>query len=227
MERPDRRLPRPPVPRFRAEFAAIIEPPLRDIPESPAPEIEGGFETFKGERHEVGTDEEPLRLARETALRDERVRTVLGEGRSSIVGVSRRIDDKERREPSLVLVAYRYDDARAVEVWLEGEGGELQVSDVREVDYQPPPSDEELEQAIELARHAVGDQLRADEEPMAILTSDVEPGDRHHGRRRFSVGFGPGDERQPRVRTLIDLGDERVLAIETLEAEREDEEQAQ
>jgi hypothetical protein len=222
----ERQLPGPPVARIRAEFPAIIEPPLRDIPESTGLEIEGGFELFKGERQEVGEHEEVLDRVREVALGDERVRQVLGDGRFTVVGISHRVDDKERREPTLVLVAYSYDKARGIEVRLEGESAELRVSEVLEVDYQPPPSDEELEQAIELARRAVGDRLRDDYEAMPILTSDVESGDRHHGRRRFVVGFGPADERQPRVRTLVDLGAERVLAVETSEIEREDEEPA-
>lgn len=218
MERPDgdRDLAKPPSVRIRGEFPAIVEPALRDIPESPEPDIEGGFKAFEGERHDVAPDEPLLRVAREAALADERVRRALGDERFAVIGISRRVDDKERREAVAVLVAYRYHDDRAVEVWLGGPEEEPRVAEVLEVDYQPPPSDEELERAIELARggRGVAEQLDEGWEATGILTSDVDPGDRHYGRRRFVVGFGPAEERQPRVRALVDLGAERVLAVE-------------
>ena len=225
MERPirGRRLPRPPRVLERRDFPAIIEPALRDIPESPEPEIEGGFKLVETERHDVAAEERLAAAAREVALADERVQQVLGDSRFTVIGVSRRLDDKERREPLTVLVAYRYRDGRAVEVTLSGEE-DVRVADVQEVDYQPPPSDEELERAIAIARggRGVADHLVDDWETTVILTSDVEPGDRHYGRRRFVVGFGPADERQPRVRALVDLGSETTIAVDVASVERGD-----
>lgn len=213
----ERKLTRPPTARVRAEFPAIIEPALRDIPENLDAEIEGGFQLVEGERHDLAAHDRLLAAAREVALADERVRLALGDRRFALIGASRRLDDKERREPVTVVVAYRYEDARAVEVWLTGEADDLRVAEVQEVDYQPPPADDELRRAIELARGArgVAEQMADGWEATAILASDVEPGDRHYGSRRFIVGFGPADERMPRVRALVDLGVERVLAVET------------
>ena len=222
----ERNVPRPPRVGVRREFPAVIEPALRDIPESPDQEIEGGFKIFESKRHNLAEEERLIQAARTAALAEERVQRVLAGQRYSVIGVSRRLDDKERREPATVLVAYRYGDERAVEVWLDGNVEELRVSDVREVDYQPPPSDEELERAIQLARggRGVAEHLMDGYEATAILASDVESGDRHHGHRRFVVGFGPADERQPRIRALVDLGAERVLAVEVERTERQDEE---
>jgi hypothetical protein len=216
-------LPRPPRVGLRGEFAAVVEPALRDIPEFEGLDIEGEAELVTVERGDVAEQEELLELARKVALADERVQRLLGKARHSVIGVSLRADDKERREPvRAVLVAYRYDEERAVEVWLDvGGRGDATVAEVVEVDYQPPPSDEEIERAIELARkgRGVAERLEEEFEATAILTSDVEPGDRHHGRRRFAVGFGPPDERMPRIRALVDLGAEAVLAVYASEEE--------
>jgi hypothetical protein len=224
VKRPASRLPRPPRALVRGEFAAVIEPALRDIPEFPGPDLESDAEPVDVERSEDAEREELLHLARKAALADERVQRLLGEGRYSVIGVSLRVDDKERREPPrAVLVAYRYEEERAVEVWLDvGGHGDVTVAEVLEVDYQPPPSDEEIERAIEIARggRGVAERLEDDFEATAILASDVEPGDRHHGRRRFAVGFGPPDERMPRIRALVDLGAETVLALYVSEEER-------
>jgi hypothetical protein len=223
VKRPASRLPLPPRARVRGEFAAVIEPALRDIPEFSGPDIETEPERVDVERGDEREREEMLRIARETALADERVQRLLGEGRHSVIGVSLRTDDKERREPlRAVLLAYRYDEEQALEVWLDvGDGGDITVADLVEVDYQPPPSDEELERAIEIARRGRGVRERLEDgfEATAILTSDVEPGDRHHGRRRFAVGFGPPDERMPRIRVLVDLGAETVLAAHVSDEE--------
>jgi hypothetical protein len=223
VKRPASRLPKPPRALVRAEFAAVIEPALRDIPEFPGPDVESDAESVDVERAEDAQREELLHLARKAALADERVQRLLGEGRYSVIGVSLRDDNKERREPPrAVLVAYRYEEERAVEVWLDvGGRGDVTVAEVLEVDYQPPPSEEEIERAIEIARGGgAAEGLEDDFEATAILASDVEPGDRHHGRRRFAVGFGPPDERMPRIRALVDLGAEAVLALYASEEER-------
>jgi hypothetical protein len=214
------RLPRPQLEAERAEAPAVIEPPLRDIPEYDGMYVEGGFQPFQSESFRVPVDDELARRVREVTLADERVQRVLGDSRHVVVGVSRRVDDKDRRTTATLLVAYRYDDERAVEVWLGGEEGDVQVAEVIEADYQPAPGDEETARAIELARgdRRLGRDIADDFEATVILTSDVAPGDRHYGRRRFIVGFGPADERQPRVRALVDLGADEVLAVEMSDA---------
>lgn len=216
---PDFKLPPPGREPLRAEAPAVIEPPLRDIPEFDGLEVDGGFEPFESERLRAPVDQELARRVREVSFADERVQRALGEARHVVIGVSRRVDDKDRRTTATLLVAYRYDDERAVEVWLDGEDGELQVADVVEADYQPAPADEEVERAIELARghRRLAGAIADDHEATVILASDVGPGDEHYGRRRFVVGFGPPDERAPRIRALVDLGAGEVLGVDLRE----------
>jgi hypothetical protein len=208
---------RPPRPPGLAEPPATIEPRLRDIPEFPGPDLADVIEPFDGGWTEPLVSESFVRAAREAAFADNRFQELLGDRRHAVIGVSRRLDDKERREPLAVLVAYSYERGRTIEAWLTGEEGNLDVADVAEADYQPAPSDDELARAIELARshERIAVALADDYEAQALLASDVEEGDLHHGTRRVVVGFGPADERQARVSALVDLGTEEVLAVQT------------
>jgi hypothetical protein len=213
----ERNVGRPPRFEGLAEPPPTIEPRLSDIPEFAGPDLEDVVTPV-----DAGLDEPPVtesfaRVAVETALGDDRLRELVHGGRHVVIGVSRRPDDKDRREVATLVVVYAYERGRAIEAWLAGDERELHVADVAEADYQPAPADDEIAHAIELARShgRIRDVLADEFEATAILASDVDAGDLHHGTRRFVVGFGPADERQPRIRALVDLGTEEVLAVET------------
>jgi hypothetical protein len=206
---------RPPrIPAFQ-EFPAVVEPALRDIEEPPETAIEG-FELVESQPVALPTGAELLDAAREIALSDDRFRRLLADKKYTVLGASRLRDDKERETPTSLLLLYSYTDEQTYRVWLAGEGGDLHVNDIEAIDEQPPASDEEIERAIGIARGAgdVKSHVLDGFEATALLTSSVEPGDRHYGRRRVVVGFGPSDERLPRVRVLVDLGAEEVLAVD-------------
>jgi len=213
MGKPDFEIGRPPASRFRAELPAIVEPPLIDIPEFPGPDVDS-FELFDGDR-DADDGRRVERIALDVAFSDEKVREVLGEQRHTVIGVTRRDDDKETDETVTLVVIYLYEDARAMEVHLLGDEKSLSVHEANLVDYHPPPSDEELERAIELARNSpLISWINANDfEPTAIVASDVDEGDQHFGTRRVLVGFGPPNERLPRIRALVDLGTETVIAV--------------
>jgi hypothetical protein len=197
------------------EFPAIVEPALRDIPEPPDSGIEG-WELVDTERVALPSATEVVQVTREVALADDRVRRLVADKRYVVLGASRLSDDKERESPTSVLLMYNYTDEQTYRVWLSDEDGDLRVRDVEEIDEQPQASDEEIERAIGIAREAdsVRRHLGEGFEANALLASAVEPGDRHYGRRRIVVGFGPADERLPRVRVLVDLSAEKVLAVD-------------
>jgi hypothetical protein len=210
-------LPRPPrVPPTLQEFPAVVEPALRDIDDPPETTIEG-FELVESQRAALPDATELVDTCREAAFADDRVRNFLADKRYRVLGASRLVDDKERETPASLLLVYSYTDEQTYRVWLAGEGGDLRVQDVEELDQQPPASDEEMEHAIQIASGAsdVESHLVDGYEATALLASSVEPGDRHYGHRRVVVGFGPPDERLPRVRVLVDLGTEEVLAVDS------------
>jgi hypothetical protein len=187
--------------------------PLRGMPEWPGPRLDSEPELFEAEPAQDFGD--LLALAEEIARADARVGEHLAGRRHAWLGASRLDAAKGKRGASVVVVIYDYERNVAVEVSLGGEGERLEVTGVEEVGYHPAPSDEEVERAIELARgdRRVAGHLSEDLEATAILVSDVEQGDRHHGHRRIDVGFGRPDERLPSVRALVDLGAERVLGV--------------
>jgi hypothetical protein len=216
MERRRASLPRPPrFPATLQEFPAVVEPPLRDIDDPPETTIEG-FELVEGQRAALPDATELVDTFREAAFADDRVRDLLADKRYRVLGASRLVDDKERETPTSLLLLYSYSDEQTYRVWLSDDGRDRRVQDIEEVDQQPPASDEEIERAIEIARGSgdVEPHVVDGYEATALLTSSVEPGDQHYGHRRVVVRFGPPDERLPRVRTLVDLGTEEVLAVD-------------
>ncbi len=208
--------PRPPRERAPQEFPPVIEPRLRDMPGFPGPEIEGGFQRVEGAAVPDRDRTEVLQRAQKVALADDRVRERLAGHRYAALGASLLEDRKEEPRDIRVLALFHdYEAGRTIEVELASAGKELSVARIEEVDYQPAPSDEELERAIALAREDPRLAARVSREltPMPILVSAVEPGDRHHGTRRIAVSFGRPDERLPRVQALVDLGAQRVLGV--------------
>ncbi|MCC2274305.1 hypothetical protein LKL35_02465 [Streptomyces sp. ET3-23] len=114
-------------------------------------------------------------------MADGRVRAALDGRRYVVLGASALNDDKGRSVPAILVLVHDYTGRRTLEITLAGTHPEV----VR--------------------------RRTADSVPMVLLAGDVAEGDEHHGHRRAYVGFGPPDERLPRVRVIVDLGEERVL----------------
>jgi hypothetical protein len=213
-------LPRPPVPPLLGEHPAVVEPALREMPPFQGLEVSDARAVDVDEGDDRAFAELAAR-AREAAFADARVRERLGDRRHAVIGVARS-DEKRARTVRLVLVVYCYDDGLAYEVGLAEQDGELAVRDVTTADYQPALSDEEVEEAIQLAggHRQVVDRLQPGYEAHTLLTSAVEPGDEHYGRRRVSVVFGPPDERLPRVHAVVDLGSRNLVWVAGREGEQ-------
>ena len=212
MNRESHQVPRPPKLRRVYEPAPSIHPPLRGMPDWPGPPLDKEPETFEPELTERYADLAARAL--EAAQSDERVREHLGDRRHEWLGASVR-EDKEREVPLALAVAFDYDRNVAVEVVLEGTAESLRVASVEDAAYHPPPSDGEVRRATEMARadRRVTGRISDDLESTAILVSDVEQGDRHHGTRRIEIGFSHPEERLPRIRALVDLTEDRVLGV--------------
>ncbi|MFL5909596.1 MAG: hypothetical protein ACJ768_03355 [Gaiellaceae bacterium] len=212
MHRESHQVPRPPRAREVYDPAPILDPPLRGMPEWPGPPLDAEPEPFEVQSRDP-FGELPAR-ALETAREDDRVLEHLSERRHAWLGAGV-LENKEGEGRSVVVVIFDYERNVAVEVGLEEADGGLRVVSVDDVAYHPAPSDEEIRRATEMARgdRRVVAQLSDELESTAILVSDVEQGDRHHGARRIEIGFGRADERLPRIRALVDLTEERVVGV--------------
>lgn len=200
----------PKVPRLEM-IRPVIEPAIRDIPEFDGTDFE--VEVVDVERGEEMVSEELRDRAIELALGHDRLREAIAGKAHVVLGVSS-LDGKRTKERALTVVVHVYEDAATYEVLVVGEGDALEIRDVTQSEFQPGPSDDEIQRAIEIARtdDRVARQLADDFFAEALLVSVVEPGDEHYGRRRFSVVFGPPEERLPRVNAVVDLLDGSVVS---------------
>jgi hypothetical protein len=199
----------PPRVLTEAEPAPVVEPPLRDMPPFPGPPVELFESVERGESdHYLAAD--VVERARALAVTDENVQRRLAGKRHAAIGVTLR--DEKDSEPVAVAVFYVYDDRTTIEATLDRDGAK--VLSVEEADYQPPPVQEEITEAIDLARRdqrlrEVSNEL----EGTAILVSPSDPTHEHFGHRQFDVRFGCIDERLPRLAALVDLTTQTVVRV--------------
>jgi len=136
-----------------------------------------------------------------------KVRDRVGRGRIVQIGISRRGEPAKNERYTYLAVAYDYTANVAIEISLD-EHGEL--LGIREDQYQPPPTEGEIERATELAR--LDTRIASKVEglvAMAIPYAGAE--DEFANRRVLEVLFGCRAERLPKYRAWVDLGTESVL----------------
>jgi hypothetical protein len=149
--------------------------------------------------------------AQDTVLGSEEVQQMLDNKRYIAIGASLR-EDRVENTTSLLFILYNYTDNLTIEVSLDENGQE--VTEVMEARYQPPPLQEEIDQAIQLAREdsrLARRHLSDDLEGSAIVVSSVDPEDPYYNHRQFDVRFGRPDRRLARYGALVDLSTETVL----------------
>lgn len=151
------------------------------------------------------------------ALEHEEVSQLLGD-RYVTIGTSLRLKRRKDDEPTLVFVAYDYDDDRTIEAVLEYDDDELDVINVEQASYQPAPVDEELDQAIQLAKEDewLQKQLTKKLEGSALIVTSNDVDDSRRGHRLFDVRFRRPNNRLPRYRALVDLSAEEVVETSTV-----------
>jgi hypothetical protein len=191
----------------------IIEPPLRDLRPPDTPEQVEQWEPVSSGPLEIQNQltRELAQRAQDTVLGSEEVQQMLDNKRYIAIGASLR-EDRVENTTWLVFILYNYTDNLTIEVSLDENGQE--VIEVREARYQPPPLQEEIDQAIQLAREDsrlatrhLSDDLRG----TAIVVSSVDPEDPYYNHRQFDVRFGRPDKRLARYEALVDLSTETVL----------------
>jgi hypothetical protein len=192
------------------ELPPVIEPALAGVPafDGPTPDH---LEPFASEELPSAVSTESLERIRVAVLEHRTVKKHLAGVRFEWIGVS--VLDEKEGEETMLAILYSYASNRAIEVRLGREGEEIQ--DVSVHAYQPPPTEEEIRQAVELARshprltEEVGDDLVG----TAILVSPSDPESPSFNHRQFDVRFGCPSERLPRFAAMVDLSREAVVRV--------------
>jgi hypothetical protein len=210
-----------PPPRIQpfVENWPIIEPPFRgQIP----PHVQDAEEWEDVDSNQVRDDElmivtdETLARVREGVLRNERLQRLLTDKRYIALGASLR-EDKNPDSSSLILfILYSYSENKVIEVTLDRSS--LEITDISTARYQPSPVQEEINQAIAIARlhEKLADQLTDDLIGMAILVTEDDPQNPLHNHRLFDIRFGCPDQRLPKYWALVDLSTEKVIGAGSL-----------
>jgi hypothetical protein len=137
----------------------------------------------------------------------QKVRDRLSRGRSTPIGVSRRGEQAKGERRTYCVVAYDYAADVAIEISLDEQGELLGITDEH---YQPPPTQSEIERAVDLARldgrlSTKVEGLVAMAIPFSGLNNELA------NRRVLEVLFGCRAHRLPKYRAWVDLSRESVL----------------
>jgi hypothetical protein len=209
-----------PPPRFlqHGELAPIVEPPMRGVArfEGSPPDQ---FEPVVSESRPAQVTQELSERVRAMVLEHHQLQDVRGQ-RYVWIGISaldekpqRRNQGEETSPAGLLAVLYSYTDNVAIEIRLDAAGRE--IGDVARRAYQPPPTEEEIRRAIEIAQadSRLADQVTSDLEGSAILVSPADPQSPNYNHRQFDVRFACPSEPLPRFMAMVDLSRERVLSV--------------
>jgi hypothetical protein len=205
-----------PPPRLlqHGELPPVIEPALHGVPPFDGP-LPDHFAPFASHDIPPAISVELLERVRVAALEHAAVREHLAGVRFEWIGVSV-IDEKAGNGiGSLLAVLYSYRNDQAIEVRLDRNGE--QIEDVAVLGYQPPPTNGEIERAVELARAdpRLAKRMGDDEQLVgsAILVGSSYPDSTPPAHRRFDVRFSCPSERLPRFMAMVDLSREAVVSV--------------
>jgi hypothetical protein len=201
-------IPEPPeLPRRGAPWPTTT-PPLVDQDPPDWQEDVDQWEPFSSDPVDIVISPDESDQARQTALDDDRVREILGDGPVIDSGASA-VEGKSDDEPALLRYRlFSCGTLRAVDVLLDR--ATMAVLEVTSPDGQPAPLPDEIDRAVALAAAQLGIDP-ADLVGQAIFVTREDPGDPLFRHRLADVRFGRPDERRPRLRALVDICDESVL----------------
>lgn len=207
----------PPVLAERAELPPFMEPRLAGVPAFDRPQPDQ-IEPFAFESVAPKVSAELATTVQQVVLAHESVKRYLEGKRYEWIGISvvdakAAADAGSGQERSLLAVLYSYGANRAIEVRLDSAG--KQVEAVEKLAYQPPPTNAEVQRAIEIARAdsrhrgQIGDDLIGS----AILVSSTDSQSEAFNHRQFDVRFAGPCDRLPRHAALVDLSTETVVRV--------------
>jgi hypothetical protein len=184
------------------EFPAVTDPPLRELGERGIPSEISKRQNFAVRELTLVVKPDRLQALQKMAARAPAVKKLLGE-KFIPIGV-RVAEDAKEKTRTTIATFYSYSNQTAVEAVLTGSGRLVRCDDFR---YQPAATDEEIAQAVSIARRSLRKQDGWSDDLSAgvIAVTDDEPTSRDYGRRLMDVRFFRPDERVAQFMALVDL----------------------
>jgi hypothetical protein len=217
-ERPHDLLPPPGL--FSAEIpnrGPVVDPPFVDVPDFSQyltlPEVE----PVDYEPVEPRITAESRRLAVELVLGSDRVMRKLQDKRHAVLEVGTRTVDRETEVP--VVIIYDYTEDLVVEATIDPI--RRTVHDVSVERYQPPLTDGELNEALEMvADDAQLSQVGIDVATgVGLIVEEVNFRSPRYGHRLVDLRFGPPTHYLPTAFAIVDLSDQDVVRTGTISQE--------
>jgi hypothetical protein len=189
------------------EFPAITVPPLRELGEREIPSEISKRQDFVARDLKPSVKPERIQALQRLAARPPVVKKLLGE-KFIPIGI-RMSEDAKQKSTMTVAMFYSYSNQIAVEAIFDSRGRVVRCEDYR---YQPPATDEEIAQAVSMARRYLRKQdgWREDLSAGVIAITDNDPASPDYGRRLMDVRFFAPDERLAQLMAIVDLGKAKI-----------------
>jgi hypothetical protein len=206
--------PLPPAGLFSAEIpnlGPVIDPPFIDVPDFSQYLTPANITPVDVEPVEPRTTTESRREAVDVALATDSVTSNLDGKRYEVLEVGTRSLDRQTDYPLVII--YNYTDDVVVEVTVDPD--RRAVLEVREERYQPPLTDSELSQALEMVRDdgQLSDAGIDVDTGVGLIVEDVNFRSSRYSHRFVDLRFGPADRYVPTAFAIVDLSRREVVRI--------------
>jgi hypothetical protein len=174
------------------------------------------FEVYTNDSVKVITDRNYS--AMERILKDNQEVRNLIEGKDyKYFGVRKAEHKRESENAVNIFYIYVYSDNYTVEVHFDGHFRE--ITGVYKTHEQPAPEEDEISQAIAIARndHRLAELITEPMVGQAILLSGSQPQDKNFGRRIFDIQFGYPEKRLPLYKAFVDMSLKQVISFRKIE----------
>jgi hypothetical protein len=193
------------------EFPPVIEPAIKELPPFVPRDVVMLDDEALNVVHEIRPhiEEEVIARIHEMAAKSKEFQKLISPKRHVIIGISKL--EPKKKPISYVLVAYNYEDNHAVEMTFSQN---LKVEKLSREDYQPAPTNEEVERAVHLARKDericsfVNDEMVGG----GILVEPNRKNDVSQDKRLIDIRIGYANERLGVCRALVNLATDTVIS---------------
>jgi hypothetical protein len=202
----------PPANLFRAEvpnFGPVVDPPFVDVPDFSQYLTPANITPVVVESLEPRVTHETRQQEVDVALASDSVSSLLQDKRHAVLAVGTRSLDRQTDYPLVII--YNYTDDVVVEATIIPE--RKAVHEVTVGRYQPPVTDAEHNQALEIVRSdgQLTDYNIDVDTGVALIVEDVNFQSRRFGHRLVDLRFGPANRYLPTAFAIVDLSAQEVV----------------